>query len=112
MNNIVVKKDEDKTVNFSLRIGGAIKGRLTDGEGNNISSATIHLKPTKLNYNRKIEKELNTTTGDDGLFVFISIPVGEYEMVVGYLGNFYKPGNINLSPNEIIKKTFSINCNN
>jgi len=112
MNNIVVKKDEDKTVNFSLRIGGAIKGRLTDGEGNNISSATIHLKPTKLNYNRKIEKELNTTIGDDGLFVFISIPVGEYEMVVGYLGNFYKPGNINLSPNEIIKKTFSINCNN
>ncbi|MEA1927913.1 MAG: carboxypeptidase-like regulatory domain-containing protein, partial [Candidatus Auribacterota bacterium] len=111
MTNVVVKKDENKIINFSLRIGGAIKGCLTDEEGNNISSATIYLKPTELYYDRKIEKELNTTTGDDGMFVFISSPAGEYEMVVEYLGNIYKYGKINIMPNQTIKKTFSINCN-
>ncbi len=60
----------------SQSINGTIRGRAADATGASIPGAQITVTNTDLGFNK------TATTGDDGLFVLVNLPLGTYRIAV------------------------------
>jgi hypothetical protein len=61
---------------FSQENAGSISGKVADSNGAAVSGATVTIKSPAL------IRELDVTTGDDGLYLFAKVPVGVYTVTV------------------------------